>query len=182
MFFHWDEQRKVCTEKCVDVCLLLIEWHRWDAVSGTLRCLQEGYWYIRFSLTWNIAPPVNPSRKRTHSFWKGLWTTHPCPIFFLSFKGRLLHQPLLYLKSNCSKFTLSHVKHTLSLDLIANSGVICIQDRLIREWKLPLTSSKAEFGFSFFFLKTGDVKRQHSDIYLWIKTFYPSEFFAFSCL
>lgn len=65
---HWDEQRKVCTEECVYVCLLLVEWHRcirWNTVSGTLRCLPGGYRCVRFSLTWNIWLPVDPSRKGT---------------------------------------------------------------------------------------------------------------------
>lgn len=88
MFSHWEEQRKVCTEECVYVCLLLVEWHRWagwDAVAGTLRHFQEGSWCFRFSLTWNIRLPMESSRKGTHLFWSIGQPT--CPfvcVFFLS--------------------------------------------------------------------------------------------------
>lgn len=119
-------KRKVCTETGVYVCLLLVEWHRCvrgDAVSGTLRCLQEGYWRIRFSLTWNIWLPMDPSRNlKGNSFILRGQTAYPCPyffIFFLELLIRLLHQ-LLYLKSDCSEFTrISPFNHSFSLDLIA---------------------------------------------------------------
>lgn len=44
--FLTEMSRERFAQRSVNVCLLLVEWHRcisWDAVSGTLRRLQEGY-------------------------------------------------------------------------------------------------------------------------------------------
>lgn len=88
--------------------------------------MQQVQFNLEYLTTHGIIQKVNP-------FILGCQTTHPCLLLFFfpelvnTFR---LHQPLLYLKSDCNKFTwIAHFKHSLSLDLIADSKVVFIQYR-----------------------------------------------------
>lgn len=71
------------------------------------------------------------SIQKGNPFILGGLAAYPCPFIFYVLLNRILYQPLLYLNSNCSKFTLiAHFKHSLSADPIANSDVVFNQDRL----------------------------------------------------